>query len=114
MKRHLSILGIIALVGSGGCVATTQERQPAATTQPATRYYAPAVASALVFDPPALQYGAVPSFDRQGRSPSAFYGYEQPTVEHLDLYQRDSQRGEGMPDWYDRTTRSYRSTSTYR
>jgi hypothetical protein len=76
--------------------------------------YEPSPSAALVFDPPMTRYAPVSSFSREGRSVSAFYGYEQPGVDIYSLYQRDSQRGEGYPDYFDRTTRSGRIIKTYR
>jgi hypothetical protein len=106
--RHAWLLIFVILLT--GC-ATHQDAFPPRST---SVYYESAPASALVFDPPMVAYGPVASFSREGRSPSAFYGYEQPSVESVDIYQRDSQRGEGYPDYFDRTTRSGRSTTTYR
>lgn len=102
----LLIFGILLT----GC-STPQDRVSMRST---SVYYEPAPAAALVFDPPMVAYGPLPSFSREGRSASAFYGYEQPSVDVYQVYQRDSQRGPGHPDYFDRTTRSGRSTTTYR
>ncbi len=105
------ILSIVAAGLTGGC-ATHQDRVPAVVEE--RPYYAPAAAAALAFDPPMMSYAPVASFSREGRSPSAFYGYEQPSVDSYYLYQRDQQRGQGIPDRFDRTTYSTRATTTYR
>jgi len=106
----LMILGIASV----GC-ATHQERVPAVAERPsAKRYYAPAPAAALAFDPPMVSYAPLPAFSREGRSPAAFYGYEQPTVDTYYLYQRDQQNGAGYPDQFNRTTHSSRASTTYR
>ncbi len=104
------IFGSILLGAASGC-ATQQDRVPAVA---ARYYYESAPAAALVFDPPMTAYAPLPVFSREGRSPAAFYGYELPTVDVYQLYQRDTQRGDGFPDRFDRTTYSGRSTTTYR
>jgi hypothetical protein len=108
--RTLMILGIASL-GLAGCATEQDSVYRAAQLKP---YYDPAPAAALVFDPPMTRYAPLPAFARDGRSPSAFYGYEQPSVDTYYLYQRDQQRGFDLPDRYDRTTYSGRSTTTYR
>lgn len=107
MRYALLLIFGISLTGC----ATHQEPVPARST---SVYYEPAPAAALVFDPPMVAYAPLPAFSREGRSPSAFYGYEQPSVETYQLYQRDTQRNDRYPDFYDRTTYSGRSTTTYR
>lgn len=106
--RHALLL--IFGISLAGC-ATQQQPVPARST---SVYYEPAPAAALVFDPPMVAYAPLPAFSREGRSPSAFYGYEQPSVETYQLRQRDTQRDGGHHDFFDRTTYSGRSTSTYR
>jgi hypothetical protein len=106
--RHalLLILGIFLT----GCT-TYQDKVPLRST---SVYYEPAPAAALAFEPPMVAHVPLPSFSREGRAASAFYGYEQPVIDISEIYQRDSQRGEGYPDYFDRTARSGRISTTYR
>lgn len=108
------ILGILGAL-TVGC-ANHQDRVDNTSRPPIPmqRDYAPASAAALVFDPPVLLYAPVPELGRDGRYPSAFYGYEQTTTDSLSIYQRDSQRIGRYPDYFDRTTRATRATTTYR
>lgn len=102
---------IFGLWVTGGCESTSEAPLVRSTS---VYNYAPTPSAALVFDPPMTRYTPMVSFSREGRSASAFYGYEQPGVDIYSLYQRDSQRGEGYPDYFDRTTRSGRIIKTYR
>lgn len=114
--RSVGVL-ILGLIGSltVGC-ANHQDRVDNTDRPPIAmqRDYAPASSAALVFDPPVLSYAPVPELARDGRSPSAFYGYEQTSTEGLYIHQRDSIRGGRYPDYFDRTTRASKATTTYR
>jgi hypothetical protein len=109
----LSILSI-ACAALVGCAAEQDRVQCVAVVAPLKPYYEPAPAAALAFDPPIARNVPLAAFSREDRSPSAFYGYELPTVDTYYLYQRDQIRGAGVPDRYDRTTYSGRSSLTYR
>lgn len=99
------------MLGATGC-ANHQDRVPRAVE--AKPYYEPAPAAALVFDPPMVAYAPLPSLSRQDRSPSAFYGYESPVIDTLQVYQRDQLRINDYPNRYDRTSYSSRLMTTYR
>jgi hypothetical protein len=105
----LLILGIVA----SGCVRTSQEKQTMVTAPTTQPYYAPRAAAALAFDPPIASNDPLPSFSRVGRSPAAFAGYEEQTVEYHQLYQRDQQNTD-RGDRLDRQAYTVRSSVTVR
>jgi hypothetical protein len=105
------IFGIV-MIGVAGC-ASHQDRVPR-VVEAASWHFEPAPAAALVFDPPMVAYGPLPAFSREGRSPSAFYGYESPVIDSLQIYQRDEQRINDYPNRFNRTGYSGRSMTTYR
>ena len=80
---------LILCIASGCASNQTANTESAA---PAPRYYAPAAASALAFDPPIAAQTPMPDLDRSGRSPGAFAGYEQTVTTYYSLDQRDQIR----------------------
>jgi hypothetical protein len=88
--------------------------------------YDDAVAAALVYDPPAIQYGPLINTDRNGRATSAFAGFDEPITTFYYLYVDDRQGGYGIDglhggngwghslDRYERQAITQRSGVSYR
>ncbi len=93
---------------AGGCAS----RQPTDNA----RTYAPAPATALVFDPP-IAFGE-PRIDlpREARERSAFWGYEETTTTffYLRIDDRQDEWGGRARDRYERRAITERSGSSYR
>jgi len=98
--RHLTalILGMNTIL-IHGCAKTSTttippERTPAIETAVPTTIaslYSPRAAAALAFDPAFALQQPLASFSREGRSPTAFVGYEQQQTEFLLVRQKDQQ-----------------------
>ena len=120
-------LSLTAIFVAGGCA--TQTPEPVSITS--TRFPDEAgggraiAASALVFDPPVTLAEAPLYLGREGRGPSAFFGYEEGFTEYYRLYVDDRQIGYGSPSygsgyngyggyggWYDRYERRATSVKT--
>ena len=78
-------------------------------TQPA---YHPVSAAALAFDPPIALAQPLADTSRDGRSPSAFMGYEDAVTTYSASYQRDEIRG--FRGDFDRQANTYRTSVTTR
>ena len=72
-------------LGVAGCAT-----QPPPVPQQAS--YVPVAAAALAFDPPIASDQPLPDTSRDGRSPSAFVGYEESVTTVSSVYQRDEIR----------------------
>jgi len=79
--------------GVAGC-ATQPAPQAAAPAQLQPTSYRPVAAAALAFDPPMTRDQPLPDMSRDGRSPSAFMGYEESVTTVSSVYQRDEIRAD--------------------
>lgn len=84
-----SLLLIISLTTAGCASTTTSDEKTMSASAPV---YQPASSAALAFDPPIAMAQPLPSFDRAGRAPEAFVGYEEATTTTAYTHQRDEIR----------------------
>lgn len=89
----LSSLTTLALIAGGCATSNQQAKVQERVDQPEGRVYQPAGSAALAFDPPiAFADGPQPTFDRTGRAPEAFAGYEDQVTTYSYTHQRDEIR----------------------
>ena len=103
-------------MGVGGC--GTARHSPQVDSADATAClasaYEPAVASALVFDPPLAAHDAPLDLARADRRPSAFLGYEEMIAEYFYVRIVDRQTEDSRDDRYERRAISERVGVLYR
>ena len=109
MRRAIPVVFFGLLLS--GCAASSPPNQRQASYP---RYYAPAAALALTFNPPVPPSRYVPDLDRDDRQVAAYSGFESLTVEPFDVQIQDDQEFYTRFGSYERRVTSDRYGVVYR
>jgi hypothetical protein len=94
---------LVFLLLTVGCAS--KNAQPVATVARESAVYDDAVAAALVYDPPVVADSPRLDLSREGRSPSAYAGFEELTTTYYYLRVDDRQLDYGGGSHHDRFER---------
>jgi len=90
MRAGVIIIALLAL--SAGCAGRHSGSSRVQRQEAELSYADAGSAGALAFDPPIASDQPLPDTSRDGRSPSAFVGYEESVTTVSSVYQRDEIR----------------------